>query len=333
MLRLALRIKNYSGKEEEILDYLIEHHWIKRIKAGIPIIVAVVGKSAHGKSAFVVSLQEKILKIFGLNPVEVIPRTVLISPQDYAKKGRDFFYNPELKKACCLQIDEAKYLLNSDNWQSRRNQAIRKIIATCRTLKPTILFILAQRRKDIDPKTRDTLDYFIKVERYPNERPHIDIKEVYETESNFEKPEIKTKPMLVHLENKLGESQTLIPVFNPAMPSEEVWAAYKAIEEPAKSEEILKIFDELEKIAEAEAGGQSAKIKEFVEFLKSNPLELAKMGKFTRGKWRLDSKMIKRIGYGSAQVREIEKSLRESLSVFKGEIEGELENGNVQQQV
>lgn len=331
MLRPALRIKNYSGKEEEILDYLIDHHWIKRISSGIPIIIAVVGKSAHGKSAFVVSLQEKILKKFGLDPVSVIPRTVLISPTDYAKKGRDFFYSKELKQAVCLQIDEAKYLLNSDNWQSRRNQAIRKIISTCRTLKPTILFILAQRRKDIDPKTRDTLDYFIKVEREPGQRPHIDIKEVYETESNFEKPEIKTKPMLVYLENRLGESQSIIPVFNPAMPSKEVWEAYKSIEEPAKSDEILKIFDELEKIAEIEAGGQSAKIREYVEFLKANPAELAKVGKFTRGKWKLDSKLIKRIGYGSAQVKEIEKSLLDSLKVFKGEIEGEVEYGELQQ--
>lgn len=324
MLTPSLRIKNYSGNEEEIIDYLIERHWIKRIKAGIPIIIAVVGKSAHGKSAFVVYLQEKILKYFGLNAVDVIQRTVLISPSDYAKKGRDFFYAPELKGAVCLQIDEAKYLLNSDNWQSRRNQAIRKIIATCRTLKPTILFILAQRRKDIDPKTRDTLDYFIKVERSPGKRPHIEIKQVYETEYVFENPEIKTKPILVTLESKTGESHSIIPVFNPVMPSKEVWAKYKAIEEPAKSEEILKIFEELEKIAEIEAGSQSTKIKEYVTFLQENPIELEKIGKLVRGKWKLNHSAVKRMGYKQSQIREIEKRLLTSIGVFEGEIEGEL---------
>ncbi len=287
MLSPSVHIRNYSGNEEEILDFLVERHWIKRVKAGIPIIIAVVGKSAHGKSAFIVYLQEKILKHYGLNPIDIIQRTVLISPEDYAKKGRAFFYNKELKKAVCLQIDEAKYLLNSDNWQSRRNQAIRKIIATCRTLKPTILFILAQRRKDIDPKTRDTLDYFIKVERSPNARPHIEIKQVYETEYNFESPEIKTKPILVSLETASGDSQSIIPIFNPVMPSKEVWKKYKEMEEPAKAEEILKIFDELEKLAELESGGQSKKIQEYVSFLKENPGELDKIGRLLRGKWKL----------------------------------------------
>ncbi len=102
-MRIDLIIKNYTN-ESQIYDGII-NKWINTIKAGIPIIIGVVGKSSHGKSAFIIHTQQKIYENLGLNYLDFVEHNILIKPTDYAPKTREIFQNPKLKNCVTIQMD------------------------------------------------------------------------------------------------------------------------------------------------------------------------------------------------------------------------------------
>jgi hypothetical protein len=313
---IDLVIRNYEGNEERILDEVIDKLWLAKLRAGIPIIVGVVAKSSHGKSAFVILCQQKIYQKLGLNYLDYVGENVLIRPVDYAPKVRKVLTDPTLKSIVTIQMDEAKFLLNSDNWQSFKNKATRTITSTCRTIKPMIFFILAQRRKDIDPKTRDTLDYYIELVRHAKGAPQVEIFEVYES-GDFSSPVIDRRPITIRMENNSGDSETIMPKFHPSMPNKDIWDKYKAIEEPAKYGEIMNILDEMERDAQKLTKETSSKIKEYVDFVKNNPAELEKVWKTTKTGGKLDKKVIGRMGYSTSDIKKIEELILTSLGSFE----------------
>lgn len=313
---IDLIFRNYVGQEEQILDEIIDKLWVAKLRAGIPVIVGVVAKSSHGKSAFVIYCQQKIYEKLGLNYKDFVGHNVLIQPKDYAPKVRAVFQEPKLKDVCTIQMDEAKFLLNSDSWQSFKNKATRTITSTCRTIKPMIFFILAQRRKDIDPKTRDTLDYYVEIVRHSKGAPIVEIFEVYEG-GKFSQPEIERRPISVRIENSLGESETIMPKIHPSMPDKEIWNTYKNIEEPAKYEEIMNILDEMDRDALKLSKQTSESLKKYVSFLKNNPGELEKIWVQNKKGGKLDKEAVKLMGYGSQDLKKIEELLFDSVKDFE----------------
>jgi hypothetical protein len=312
---IDLIIRNYTGNETQILDDIIDKLWVAKLRAGIPVIVGVVAKSAHGKSAFVMYCQQKIYEKLGLNYAAYVEHNVLIRPRDYAPKVRAIFKDEKLKKVCTIQMDEAKFLLNSDSWQSFKNRATRTITSTCRTIKPMIFFILAQRRKDIDPKTRDTLDYYVEIIRHSEGTPIVEIFEVYEG-GKFSAPEIDRRPISIKIENRQGESETIMPKIHPSMPNKDIWDKYKAMEEPAKYGEIMNILDELDKDALKLTKETSETVKKYVTFLKENPVELEKVWKTTKRGGKLNKDVVERMGYGSQDLKKIQDMLLDSVEDF-----------------
>lgn len=318
---IDITIRNYEGDESQILDEIIEKLWLAKIKSGIPVIVGVVGKSAHGKSSFIIYVQQKIYEKLGLDYLDYVQENILLQPLDYAPKMRRVLYDKDLTKVCTLQMDEAKFLLNSDSWQSFKNKATRTITSTCRTIKPMLFFILAQKRKDIDAKTRDSLDYYVEVKRKPGRKPVVEIFEIYESDAKFSQPEMEKRPITIRLDKGDDEEQTIMPLIKPSMPREDIWKKYKSFEEPGKSTEILKILDEMEKDARKIAGQSDEKIKDFVKYLKDNPMEMEKIGSVKRGKWKVDKSKVELMGYGRGQIKEIENMLLDSIENFEGQKE------------
>jgi len=310
-------IKNYSGNEEQIYDAIINSLFISKIKSGMPVMVGIVGKSSSGKSVFCLGLQERLYKQRGINFLPYVEHCTLLRPNDYAPKMDAILNDKKLKKVFTVQLDEAKFLIASDDWQQFKNKATRTITATCRSIKPLIFFIVAQRRSDIEARTRQALDYFIDIVRRPGTKPIAKIYEVYEDKRYYNAPEFKTRAIIVNIQNDKGESTSIIPKIKFSMPSKEVWDKYKSFETPTKNQEINKLLTRMKEEVAKLSGSSDKKVQEFVKYLLENPNELEKFGKQSKTGWKLDSKLVSRMGYTVRKQNEIERLLSESLNKFE----------------
>jgi len=321
-----IMIKNYTGNEKEILSAIIDRLWIQKIKSGMPVMIAVVGKSSSGKSVFTLGTQEEIYKGLGLtNLIDFVEPCLLIKPSDYAPKMDGLLFNSQYKDLFTVQLDEAKFLIATDDWQQFKNKATRTITATSRAIKPMIFFLLAQRRSDIEARTRQALDYYVEVVRKPGEKPYAMIFEVYEDKKKFNDPDFKTRPISVCLQYANGQTQTIVPRIHFSMPSKEVWEKYKSIEMPTKASEIKSLLEQMQRDENKLRGETDIKIKQFVEYLKNNPAKLEEVGKLTKRGWRVDKDSIARMGYNTKEIREIEGLLTKAYSEFN--VEGGVLNG------
>lgn len=313
-----LMIKNYTGNEKEIFQAIIDKLWLSRIRSGMPVMIAVVGKSSSGKSVFTLVTQEEIYHQLQLPILEsFVDPCTLIKPSDYAPKMDNLLFNKDMKDLFTVQLDEAKFLIATDDWQQFKNKATRTITATSRAIKPMLFFLLAQRRSDIEARTRQALDYYVEVIRRPGEKPYAMIFEVYEDKRKFNDPDFKTRPIMVCLQYKDGRTETIVPRIHFSMPTDPIWNKYKSIEMPTKTSEIKSLLEQMQREESKLRGETDIKVKKFVEHMLSNPGEIEKLGNITKRGWKVSKDSVARMGYTNKEIREIEDLITKNYSTFE----------------
>ena len=319
-------IVHWKGSEEKLMEDILINLFIKKIKAGMPLFISIVGKSSSGKSAFSILIQDIMYRANNLDYIDYVEQTILIKPDQYSKKVKEMLdkKNKHMKKAFTLQTDEAKFLINSESWGSFRNKAIRTITATSRAIKPIIFIIIAQLMRDIDKATRLSLDYYFEISRSPGVSPRVIPYVLYEDTTDIEKVKIKKRRLQAVIVYPNGTRKKVLPVFRPKMPRKELYGKYNSFEVTSKQEEIFKLLDELDRDIEKLSGDYSAKVKEFAAHLIANPVELEKLGQFKRGKWKVSKETMKKYNYTSNQIKLVEELIqkkfneknKESMEVF-----------------
>lgn len=309
-------VVHWNNDEHQFMVDVLNHLFIRRIKAGIPVFIAIVGRSSSGKSAFSILMQDILYKVRGLDYMDYVEDTILIQPSQYSKKVKEILdkKNKKMKKAFTLQTDEAKFLINSESWASFRNKAIRTITATSRAIKPLLFLVIAQLMRDIDKPTRMSLDYYFEIKRVPGQPPKVTPYVLYEDTDDIEKVKVKKRRLQVVVVYPNGARRKVLPIFRPRMPRPELYGKYNAFEVKAKQEEIFKLLDDLDKDIEKLSGDYSAKVKEFAQHLIDNPAELEKLGEFKRGKWRMTKDSMTKYNYTRNQFQMIEEIIHKKFS-------------------
>lgn len=303
-----------ANNEQEMFVRVIENLFLKRIRAGMPVFIALVGKSSSGKSAFGLLMQDIFYDLLGKDYSKFLLDTMLIKPDQYTSKIRKLLDgDKKFKHIKSLQTDEAKFILNSEAWMSFRSKAIRTITATSRAIKPMLFIIVAQLMRDIDKPTRLSLDYYFEVKRSPGSRPKIIPYVLYEDTSDPEKAKIRKRRLKVGVINSKGQRSEILPIFRPVMPRKKVWDVYKKDEVAAKKEEIFKLLDDLDKDIAKMSGTYSKKIEEFANYLIENPVELEKIGKINRGKFKIGADAKTKYNYTSSQMKQVEQLITENM--------------------
>jgi len=306
----------WKGNEEATAEEMIWSLIGKPLKAGLPITIALIGHSRAGKSLFGLKIQDIIYSRLGVDFADIVEECVLIKPSHYAEKIKNILEGKDkLKKAQSLQMDEAKFLLDSGDWHSFKNKAIRTIAATSASIKPIVFIIVAQMVSDIDPKTRRSIDYMFTVKRSYNQKPSITGMTFYEKLEDIDKVRIKPRAIrgIVHFEEQ-NQSKQVIPKFRPSLPRKEVLDKYLSFEQDNKKEEIFALLDQMEKQANDLTGKNVEKLKEFAHHLVLNPHEFALIGKVNRkGKWGFSKDAKDRYNYGSTEFKQIEQFVNDKL--------------------
>lgn len=312
-IHLHVRIK----RREDMLEGVIEAMFLSKIRSGMPVFLALIGKSSSGKSAFGILMQDVMYKLLGKDYSKFVNDTILITPKEYTTKIRKVITkDKKTKHLKSLQTDEAKFILNSEGWMSFRNKAIRTITATSRAVKPVVFIIIAQLMRDIDKPTRLSLDYYFEVHRTPGKRPRVTPYILFEDKNDPEKPRIRKMRLCVKVYYPNGKCEIKRPIFRPVMPRKEVWDAYKSQEVDSKQQEIFNLLDELDKDLVKMSGQKSEKVKKFAEYLINNPLELEKMGKVSRGKFKIGKDARTKYNYSVNEMKQIEKLISEKMETL-----------------
>jgi len=321
----------WQGTEEATTEKILEHLVSRPLSSGLPQTIAMIGKSRTGKSVLALLIQDIIYKSKGLDFVEILEHCVLIKPNDYSTKTRAILKGETKlhKKIVSLQMDEAKFLINSDDWQKLKNKAIRTIAATSATIKPMAFFIVAQMLGDIDSKTRKTIDYLFVITRKPGQKPRVIPYTFYEKINDVDRVRVSPRRIRGNIIYPDGRSVFYTPTFRPSLPRKEVLEKYWSFEKKDKASEIFALLDEIEDESNKLAGKDQEKIKDFANHLVNNPEELAKIGKWSSSskKWVFDKSAKQRYNYGNKEFKLIEQMVVESLLSKKEKELGGVEDG------
>lgn len=307
----------WQGNEENTTKEIFKHLISKPLKSGLPMTIALVGKSRAGKSVLALHIQDIIYEDRNMDFLNLVEHCVLIKPNDYSIKARNILKGSTKlhKKIVSLQMDEAKFLINSDDWQKLKNKAIRTIAATSATIKPMAFFLVAQMLGDIDSKTRKTIDILFKITRSPGEKPKVVPYTFYEKINDIDRVRVAPRRVKGLINYPNGKSIMVTPTFRPTLPRKEILEKYKSFEQKDKASEIFALLDEIEDESNKLAGKEQEKIKNFAEHLVSNPNELAKIGKWSKRskKWVFDKDVKKRYNYGNKDFKLIEQLVQEKF--------------------
>jgi hypothetical protein len=309
-----------SQNDEDNTENIIYSLVGKPLKAGMPMTIGIIGHSRAGKSLFGLKIQDVIYKKKGLDFANYVEECVLIKPVHYAKKTKAILEGKGIHKdICSLQMDEAKFLIDSGDWNTIKNKAIRTIAATSASIKPILFIVVAQHLSDMDAKTRKSLDLLFTVQRSYGQRPIIKGQTFYEKIYDIDRISVKPRSIrgIVHEPIKNTASQ-VFPIFRPTLPRKEVLDKYLSFEQSDKKDEIFELLDNIEKEAEKLSGKNTDKLKQLAEHLVNNPDELANMGDFTKSKgWRISKDAKQRYNYGSKEFKQIEEFVKEKLKENK----------------
>lgn len=311
----------WQGNVEETTKEIFRHMLVKPLRSGMPLTIALVGKSRVGKSVFALLLQDIIYKDYGDDFLEILEHVVLIKPNHYATKVKAILKQEEPihKKCRTLQMDEAKFLINSDEWQSLRSKTIRTVAATSATIKPLVFFIVAQMLGDIDSKTRRTIDYLFTIKRSPGQKPKVVPYVFYEKIDDLDRVKIKPRRVIGMIEYPNGKFVQYTPTFRPQLPRQELLDKYHSFEEKDKREEIFALLDDIEKEADRLSGKDKIKLKEFADYLVLNPQKLEEVGMINKrtGKWKFSKDALGRYNYSPKEFKEIETFVEQSFKEAK----------------
>jgi len=308
----------WQGNEEDTTKEILKHLISNPLKAGLPMTIGLVGKSRAGKSVFALHIQDIIYEDRKLDFLDLVEDCVLIKPNDYSTKARNILKGstPRHKKIVSLQMDEAKFLINSDDWQKLKNKAIRTIAATSATIKPMAFFIVAQMLGDIDSKTRKTIDILFMITRSPGQKPKVIPYTFYEKINDIDRVRVAPRRIKGIITYPNGKTIHYTPTLRPSLPRKEILEKYQSFEQKDKASEIYALLDEIEDESNKLAGKDQEKIKEFAEHLVANPDELSKLGTWSKNtkKWSFDKDAKKRYNYGNKEFKLIEELIHDKFT-------------------
>lgn len=314
-----------QGSEEANAVKIIEHLFGRKLKAGMPIVAAFIGKSRSGKSCFALSVGDIIYNYFNLDFTNFVRKSVLLSPEDWTvglEKIVD--RSPDTKDLKVLHLDEAKFVISTDNWQSGFNKVVRAAAGVSASIQPMAFLIVAQLRKDIDPRMRETLDYLFLITRSPNHKPLVRVMALYEWAQDMSTIKIKPRPVRGMIQRKDGTYRKIKSlILRPKMPRKEVHDIYLQFENPDKMKQLKQMINVLRK-EQQDPNLIDAKLNELADRLIKNPLELESMGSFTKGgKYKISKDAQLKYNYTPYEFGELEQKIRDRLKVKKTEVKGE----------
>lgn len=312
---------DWKGSDESTTLEILEHVLLRRVKGNLPCVIAVTGKTGRGKSLGSLVLIQKMLARQGIDLLQALPgsadprslleRIVIFNPLEYAEKMKATLHNRELRDVPFIQIDEARFVVGSDQWHSFVNQTIGHVNAISREFKPLVSFIITQSLKDIDKKTRTALDFQFKFERTAGESAYILPYVFWENDNDIEKIKL-CRRRLIGFIKKDGEKVKSKLKIRVKLASKELRDIYGPLVRARKIDLVNSKMEALtEKITRDFNKNNFDRINQLIEDCLKSPQEFHTYAEYSRKKWRLKEGVEEKLSLSVEQKKEFERRLRE----------------------
>lgn len=311
-------IVEWQGSEEDTIREIISHILLTPIQYDFPNVVLVSGKSGHGKSLSVLKVLEFLMEKKKLNLRDYVESIVVMNPLQYTEKLDAILNDEKLKKVFCLQLDDARMVVGAENWASFVNIAIAHVNAISRSIKPLLLLVITQSIKDIDPKTRRTIDWEFKCRRSRFDYVKITPFRFWIDDTDPERPRLR-KRRVKGVIKEAERNNTVLPIVKvKKLKDEKVLETYNKIMLEGKKKFLDSLMGNmLERIKKDMSKTDFSRVNELIEHFKKNPDNLKEYGEFKRKKWRLTPEGIKLLKLAPPAKREFETIINSGLEAIE----------------
>ena len=308
----------YDGDIIKTTKRIIHALIVNRIKKHKPCVICIVGKSGEGKSNVGLFISDATYELEGIDFVDYVQPTVIMSATEFGAKTRDILRSPELKKAFIIMIDEAKATVNSQDWATAVNRTIAMVNSLSRAIKPMAIIIVAQSLKDIDRATRETIDYYIKVTR-DDDGGHAKIYEFWVDDRDLDRPKTKKRIVSGMIENEKGNIQPYqLNKITFGKVRKDVWNKYNGIMYEAKDKLIEAEFENLDRYMQDKYSNKEIeRVVKIAEYLQESPEQINEYGTYKYGKWKLNKEFKTHFNLSDLQVKELQVNLTKYLQGSK----------------
>lgn len=293
----VVRFDPKVDSEKDLMKRILNSVILSRIKNKKPTIIAVTGDSGEGKSFSTLRIMELLSELQGYDYSPFVDDTNVYTPIEYPKKmekllglNKKGFEETGLKKVNFIAIHEARTLVSAKNWQSFVNVAISDVNAMSRSIKRLVFFIVSQFIKDIDKSIRNTLTYYLTVQRPKGRNVRLKFHVLWKDDRDIENPRLRKRKLSGHIIYPSGRYVRYSPsYFELSKPSPEVVESFEKSDTEAKAkilkQKLEKLMKEIEKDMDIDTS--AIKVDNLVKHLQEHPEQIKTFGKISRKKWKL----------------------------------------------
>lgn len=319
-------VRHDPAKEipQDLTRKILYSIWIKRVKARKPAIIFVSGDSGEGKSWGTLTLEELLLELQGINPLDVINDINIYIPTEYPDKMRRLLFAKELKKVNILAIHEAREVVKAKKWHTFLAQSIADINASTRSIKPLIVFIVSQFIRDITTDIRYTLNYYVTARRPKGKPTRLYINVMWKNDRDLDKPKLCRRKLSGYIVSPDGKYQRFVPKYlDMRRPSKSILEEFEKRDWEAKAKIIKSKTAKLINEMKADMGAENEKVDAMVDWYATHPEQLPLIGKRVRGRWKANDKVRAMHDMNDEEVKDFATKMNERLKEI-GIIEGDV---------
>lgn len=290
----------------------------KPLQYNKPVKVGMFGDSGEGKSTSYLTILTVILESVGVDVKNVLNETNAYTPLQYMEKLKALLYKKELKKIKVFGIHEARALISSKDWQNFINKAVGTVNAMSRSIKPLSFFIISQFLGDITKEVRKTLNYIIECERPIGQSTRVTIYKVWHDKRDIENIKIKKKKVRGIIVTPNGKRIPFMPSYIEfRLPDPEVLKQFDEQDTMSKKDLVENIIEKAIAQLKAKFDLENSRIAGAVDFYSENPDMLSKIGKLSRGKFKLNDNVKRMHDFSESEIKTFNEMLNAKLKSKK----------------
>lgn len=281
-----------------------------------PVKVGVFGDSGEGKSSAYLSLASVMLEAEGIdirNP-KILNTINAYTPLEYMEKLDKLLSDKEYKKVKMFGVHEARVLVSAKDWQSFTTQAVGNVNAMSRSIKPLAFFIISQFMSDITKDVRKTLNYVIECDRPLGASTRIYIHKIWHDTRDLENTKMRKRRVRGIIVHPNGRRIPFMPNYiELRLPFPEIMKEFDKQDTMAKKSLLKQTIEKTIQAMKAKFDMEDSKVKGASEFYTDNPEMLTKIGKISRGKFKLKEEVKLMHDFTSEEVKRFGELLTEKM--------------------
>jgi hypothetical protein len=258
------------------------------LKYNKPVKVGVFGDSGEGKSSSYLTIASVLLEAQGISIKDYLHIINAYTPLQYMEKLDELLHKKEYKLVNIFGVHEARTLVSSKDWQSFTTQAVGHVNAMSRSIKPICFFIISQFFGDITKDVRKTFTYIVQCQRPLGQSTKIYIYKTWHDERDLESIKVRKRRIRGKIVLPNGRRINFVPTYlSLRLPDYSVLKEFDYQDTLAKKHLLKNTMEKYIQAMKSKFDVENAKVEGAVEFYTNNPDFLSRIGKMSRGKFKL----------------------------------------------